>query len=305
MKYYFRLQFAMLNRTLKDFGLVPFFGYLLAAVAFVGLSILLFSKIGLAEYLYDLMAMSLVLKLSQTRRNDFLKSCFPNKAYFRIRILENLIISLPFLMFLTYQNCIISAASLSGASVILAFLNFENRLSFTIPTPFYKWPFEFIVGFRNTFFVIFVAYFLVVMAISAGNFNLGIFAMILVFLICFSFYSKPEDQFYVWVFSSGAGRFLFYKIKIALLSSSLLVFPVVASLCFFFPENMVMVFAFLGIGYLYLATVVMAKYSAFPEPMNLPQGFLLVAGLWFPPLLAGVIPYFYGRSINRLREILG
>jgi hypothetical protein len=41
--------------------------------------------------------------------------------------------------------------------------------------PFYKYPFEFTVGFRTNYFMFFITYFLAIMAIHVDNFNLGIF----------------------------------------------------------------------------------------------------------------------------------
>lgn len=304
MKYYFRLQFAMLNRSLRDFGLNPIVGYVLSAAAFTGLSVYLFDKTTLAEYLLILVAISFIYILSQTRRNDFLKSCFSTKKYYLIRFTENTILAIPFFIVLMLEHCFLSAAALMFVSGLLVFFDVENKFRFSLPTPFYNRPFEFVVGFRNAFYVFFFAYFLTFMAASVGNFNLGIFALILVFLICFTFYTTPENEFFVWIFSLSPQRFLFQKMKIAILFSSMLILPVVTSLSLVFPENATTIFAFLGLGYLFLLTVILAKYSAFPERMNLPQGFLLALSLWFPPLLLGVIPYFYLQSMKRLKEIL-
>jgi uncharacterized membrane protein len=304
MKYYFRLQYAMLNRSLRDFGMNPMAGYVLSVAAFAGLSVYLFDKTTLAEYLYILVAISFIYVLSQTRRNDFLKSCFSDKTYYLIRFTENTILAAPFFIVLILEHCFLSAASLMMASGVLVFFDVENKFRFSLPTPFYKRPFEFVVGFRNAFYVFFFAYFLSFMAVSVGNFNLGIFAMILIFLICFTFYTNPEDEYYVWVFSLSPKNFLLQKMKIAILFASMLILPVVASLSLVFTENAGTVFAFLGLGYLFLITVILAKYSAFPDRMNLPQGFLLAFSLWFPPLLLGVIPYFYLQSVKRLNEIL-
>lgn len=294
----------MMNRSLRDFGLNPVIGYLLSVVGFAGLSVYLFDKTTLAEYLYILVAISFIYALSQTRRNDFLKLCFSIKIYYLIRFTENLILAMPFFIVLILEYCFLSAVSLMLISGVLVFFDVENKFRFSLPTPFYKRPFEFVVGFRNAFYVFFFAYFLTFMAASVGNFNLGIFALILVFLICFTFYTNPENEFYVWIFSLSPQRFLFQKMKIAILFATMLILPVIASLSLAFPENTSTVFAFLGLGYLFLLTVILAKYSAFPDRMNLPQGFLLAFSLWFPPLLLGVIPYFYLQSVKRLKEIL-
>ena len=68
-----------------------------------------------------------------------------------------------------------------------------------MPTPFSKNPFEFTTGFRRTLLIFPLAYALTVIAINVDNLNLGIFSILLIFLIVLSFYSKPEEEYYVWV----------------------------------------------------------------------------------------------------------
>ena len=62
-----------------DFGLPLLIGYALLPFVFVLLSNYLFEKTEFANYAYGLFALSFVLKLSETRRNDFLKSIFNKK----------------------------------------------------------------------------------------------------------------------------------------------------------------------------------------------------------------------------------
>ena len=55
MKYYFTLQYKMLNRHLKAFGLPPIIGYILAIIFFIGGSVYLFYKTEYAAYIYRIM----------------------------------------------------------------------------------------------------------------------------------------------------------------------------------------------------------------------------------------------------------
>lgn len=86
MQYYFTLQYKTLNRHLKAFGLMPIIGYLLAILIFILGSFYLFSKTTYAAYIYAFFALSPLSLLSETKRNDFLKSCFLAKTYQQIRI---------------------------------------------------------------------------------------------------------------------------------------------------------------------------------------------------------------------------
>lgn len=220
----------MLNRHLKEFGLPPIIGYLLAIIAFIGVSIYLFYKTEYAAYIYAFFALSPLSLLSESKRNDFLKSCFIDSDYSLIRTTENVLFVLPFVVFLGYQLEWLMAVVVLVAAVLMARFQLNNQLNYTIPTPFYKNPFEFIVGFRTAFFMIIFAYFLTIMGITVGNFNLGAFAILLIFFISFSFYAQPDSQYYVWIFSDKAKGFLFSKLKIAFIYSLLLVLPILLSL---------------------------------------------------------------------------
>ena len=142
------------------------------------------------------------------------------------------------------------------------------------------------------------------MGISVGNFNLGVFSLLVIFLTSFSFYTQPDSQFYVWIFSHTATSFLIDKIKIGIGYVTILALPILLGLGYFFPEKSSLLLIFLGLGYLYLGTIILAKYAAFPRAMNLPESILIVASVFFPPILLFVLPFFYRRSIKNLNTVL-
>jgi hypothetical protein len=217
----------MTNRRFKDTGFEPLLAYPLLTIGFIGLSIYLFNKTEFAVYVYLLSALTLIGKLSETRRTEFLKICFGDIQLKKIRITENLARSMPFFAFLLYKQLFLFAGFLLALTTILALVNFRTTLNFTIWTPFSKRPFEFTTGFRNTFYLFFVAYVLTFIAISVNNFNLGVFAMLLLFATTLSYYTKPENEYYVWTYNSNPRQFLFSKIKTAILFSSSLALPIV------------------------------------------------------------------------------
>ena len=301
---YFQLQFKMINRKLIDFGLNPIIGFLILLISFIGLSIYLFSKTEFAQYVFILIALSLVSKLSEPKRNDFLKFYFKDIEYRKLRMTENTIVVLPFIIFLVYQQLFISVIILAILSMLMALLNFSRSFNYTIPTLFYKKPFEFTVGFRNTFYLYLFAYFLTFMSASVGNFNLGIFALLMVFLISISFYSKLENEYYIWIFKDTPKKFLLKKIRTAFVYSTILSLPIIIVLGIFFINEANTLLLSLLLGYAYIITMILAKYSAYPNEMNLPQGILIGISLLFPPILIGIIPFFYLQSVKRLNDIL-
>lgn len=294
----------MTNRKLKDFGLEPIMGYLLILACFIGLSIYLFHKTEFAQYVYIPISLVLTSKLSEIGRNDFLKLCFSDKYYKLVRVVENFAASFPFLIFLLYKQTLIGSVILVAVSLLLGLSSFKTSLNFTIPTPFYKKPFEFTVGFRNTFFIFLIAYILTFIAISVDNFNLGIFSLLLIFIVVIGFYPKLENEYFVWSFALTAKQFIVEKIKTALFYTTILCLPIVLTLCFFYYTNIVLILAFYFIGCVFLITIIFAKYAAYPNEMNIAEGIIISISVAFPPFLFVFAPYFYTKALKKLERFL-
>ncbi|MEO8253312.1 MAG: ABC transporter permease [Flavobacterium sp.] len=294
----------MSNRKIKEAGLNPLLGYLLGLTAFVLLSEYIFDRSEFAQYLIIFTCLSLQFKLSKKNRADFLLSTFGDKTKKKIRILENLILCIPFVSFLLYKSFLFEASILFLCSTILALCSFHSTINLTIPTPFSKRPFEFSTGFRKTFFIFPIAYTLTVIAINVDNLNLGIFAFLLIFLTSLSYYHKPEQEYYVWVHAETAKAFLKNKVFNASKNATIVTTPILISLLLFYPSEFELILLFFLIGLLFLLTVILAKYSAYPEEMNLPEGMIIAFSLYFPFLLLAFIPFFYTKSIRNLKNIL-
>lgn len=294
----------MTNRRFKDSGLEPLIAYIILTIGFFGLSVYLFNKTAFAAYIYLLFALTVIGKLSSTRRTEFLKICFGGTTQKKIRITENLICAVPFLIFLLYKQQFISAGLLLPLAVILALVNFNSTLNFTIRTPFSKNPFEFTTGFRNTWYLFFTAYALAVVAVVVHNFNLGAFALLLVFAVTLTYYTVPENEFYVWIYKQKPGQFLFGKIKTALLFSSLLALPIALLLAVFFYQNAGWILLCILAGWAFVTAIIVSKYSAYPAELNIPQGIFLALCVWFPPVLLVLIPYLFIKSEKQLSRLL-
>lgn len=304
MKDYFELQIALLNRKIKEAGLNPLFGYALSLTAFILLSEYIFNKTGFAKYVVILTCLSLLFKLSEKKRIDFLRSTFGDKVKLKIRVIENFIICAPFLGILVYKSLLFEAGVLFLSSLILALAAFHSNFNLTLPTPFSKKPYEFSTGFRKTFFIFPIAYALTIIAISVDNLNLGIFAFLLVFLTTISYYQKPEQDYYVWIYKEMPKVFLKNKVFNASKNATFLVAPIIIILLIFYPDDFDLILLFFIIGLLFLCAVILAKYSAYPEQMNLPEGMIIAFSLYMPPLLLAVIPFFYSKLIKKLKHLL-
>ncbi|MDW5289923.1 ABC transporter permease [Formosa sp. PL04] len=304
MRAYFRLQFKMFNRNMIAFGLPLLIGYTLIPLLFVLFSNYLFSIIEFETPIYCLIALGFVSKLSDPKRNDFLKSIYNKTNYLKLRSIENLIYALPFTLFLIYKTQFLTAILLNLLGISIILFNFNTHINMTIPTPFGKKPFEFVVGFRKTFFIFPISYFLTYISITVGNFNLGVFAMILIALICLSYYSKIEHEYFVWNFNVSAKDFLFEKTKTCLTYFTILCLPILIALCICFVHEISILLVFFLLCHAYLITLIFAKYSSFPKEMNISQGILIAISIMFPPMLFVIIPLFYSQSIKKLNTVL-
>ena len=304
MKEYFQLQFNMLNRKMIDFGLPLLIGYTVSPLVFILASNYLFENTEFAPYIFGIIGLGFVIKLSETKRNDFLKSIFNKNKYRNLRLIENILYGLPFTLFLVYKKQFVFSLILNVAVLISTLFNFSTNLNTTIPTPFGKKPFEFTVGFRKTFYMFPMAYILTYISVSVGNFNLGIFAILLTGITCFSYYSKIENEYFVWNYKLSPKEFLLEKTRTCILYFSLLSLPIVSVLAVcFFNEIPTLIVSFL-LCYAYLTAIIFAKYSSFPHEMNMSQGILIATSFFFPPILIIFISLFYSQSIKNLKAVL-
>ena len=287
-----------------DFGLPVLIGYAILPVVFVLLSNYLFEKTEFANYVYGLFALIFISKLSEPKRNDFLKSIFNTYNYKKLRIVENIIYCLPFTLFLIYKKQFVFSITLNLFVICTMLFNFSTNLNAVIPKPFGKKPFEFTVGFRKSFYVFPIAYFLSYSSVSVGNFNLGIFSILLIGIICFSYYSKIENDYFVWNYNLSPKEFLIEKTKTCLLFFTFLILPIIITLGFSFISQIDILIVFILLCYAYLITIIFAKYSSFPNDMSISQGILIGLSLVFPPILILFIPLFYSQSIKKLNAIL-
>lgn len=301
---YASMQFNILNRKLIEFGLHPVIGYLLGIIVFVAASMYLFYKTDYAHYIYCMMALGSLRALNQKPRIEFLKNIFQRRSFYFIRINENLFVSLPFCGFLLYKGFWSYTLGTIFVASLMALTSGFNSISKTLPTPFHQFPFEFAIGFRSTYLIYFISWFLMYMSYSVGNFNLGLFTLILTFLLCCSYSGQLEPQQYIWIFNSRPSAFLKYKVQTSILYATVLSLPLLIALLLVFPIRWPFIVGVQGLGYLYLTMIILAKYSGYPRSMSVPQTLLITFTLILPPLLFLAIPYFYSQSNQRLQPLL-
>jgi len=305
MKFYFALQFRLLFRQISDFGFNVIAICSVIVIAFLFLSNYIISITAYSAYVYAISCILLTASLNDLKRNDFLRSCFSSTKYFLVRTLENTVIALPFIVCLMYKNKYMIAIMLLLCTITLPLLNITpKKLNVTIPTPFSKQPFEFLIGFRKTFPFIAMAYVLTFIATLVNNFNLGMFSLIVILLISVTYYFDPDHEFYVWAYSLDAHQFIWNKAKYSIIHTVYLSSPIFLTLIIVFEKQIARIIVLQAAGCLYIFTALLSKYANFPKRLILPEAFLFLFSFYFPPLLLFTIPYFYVKSHRRLKLIL-
>lgn len=294
----------MSKRQLTEWGIEPLLGYSLGFFIFLVLSFQLFKKTQYADIIYVGIALSQIIKLNEIARNNFLKLTYTTIDYLKLRIIENWTVSSPFVIFLIYNNNYLSAIVLLISSTLLVMFVMKSKSNYYIPTPFFRYPFEFTTGFRTNFILFVLAYFLTIISIVVSNFNLGIFSLIIALMGCASYFTNPEHKFYIWIYSLRPKDFLYTKTKMIVLYSTILCLPIVICLSIFYYNKIDIILGIQILGYLFIYMTMLAKYSVFPEKLNLRYGIVLAFTLWFPPIIVFIIPYLYIESTKKLKNIL-
>lgn len=285
-------------------GIHPYLVYIFAIPVFIVLSKLLFLKTEEAEWIYVFIGLSLNYKLCGRDRHEQLQSFFRKRDSLKVRILECLLVQFPFLTYLLYETRFYSAVVLVFISFLLALYTKGSILNLAIPTPFKRMPFEFIVGFRNTLLILLGEIILLAKAIQIGNFYLGLFCLGSSFLVYCSYYFEPEKSYFVWIYDKSINQFLQHKITFGIIGGLTLSLPLFIAILIVFPAEWFLISAVEVIGLIVLMTMILAKYSAFPSQMNIPQAILFILSLFFPFLLVFAIPIFYFQAKRKLSTVL-
>src|SRR5690606_1791957 len=125
---------------------------------------------------------------------------------------------------------------LAVLSIVFAFLSFRT-FGRSIPTPFTKQPFEFIIGFRRSYLLLLVLYVLAGIGFYVCNPNLVLFCLACIALICICYYLLPEPIFYLWNDHHTAKGFLMRKFGRGILHCLLLTLLLLLIFVLFFPAD--------------------------------------------------------------------
>ncbi|SEK99544.1 hypothetical protein SAMN05421740_103197 [Parapedobacter koreensis] len=304
VRYFFHLQAKRMHRTISDWGIHPLVVYIGLPILFVAGAIALFIRTPYAPWIYAGIAALALLQWCGVERQRFLRQVFDRQTYWRIRLLENVLLMMPFAAFLLYKGEWWFAVGLLVLAAVAVPVRIGNTGGKTLPTPFSGKPFEFTIGFRASVGMLLLAYLLLVIGIYVNNENLSIATIVLMVLVCANYYGWSEPVLYAWIYALTPRVFLGMKIKTAFRQVSLLLLPMVVVAAIGFSGSWLALLIVLVVGYGYLALAVLAKYAAFPGSVNIPQGIFMALSLMLPPLLLVSIPYFYHKAMANMATVI-
>ena len=304
MKYYFQLQYMRIARWLKEMGVHPVIGIIAAICLFVVGSFYVFYKIEIAEWVYAGVALVVVGQMSVLERNEEMRRMCKGVEYKKWRLIENVGLAFPFVIYLLYEREWGVALLLLTAAIILSFVTFRQLIFKSIPTPFKRIPFELIMGFRRTGILFLVMFFVMMKAIQVDNFNLGLVLLIATYLIQMSYYLITENDYFVWIFSLTKKAFLVKKWISSQIGAAVISIPFALLLAVFFPEKILFVLSAIALGHLWITTSVLCKYATFPKEMNVAQAFIFVGAIILFPFLIFLIPFYLKKANSSLELYL-
>jgi hypothetical protein len=301
MKYYFQLQYVRCTRFLREIGIHPLLAILFFTAVFIIISFKIVHSISHGQWVYILLSTTLHSRIKNT---ELLNISFPRKTLRLLRVVEACLFSIPFSLFLMASQFYLEATLLLLLNGTFSLVEIRTNLSYYLPTPFQKRPFEFIVGFRKTWLIILLLYILCIIAMSVGNLNLGLVSIGFMYFTMLGYYVKPENEVFIWMYHLSPGKFLIKKAITALSYSSILATPLIFTMYFNFPESWISITIILYGGSILIILGMLNKYCYFPQESELINGILIGLGILFPPLLPVIFIYLSNKASQNLKKYL-
>lgn len=304
MKFYYRLQFLSLKRSIEDAGL-PIAGGII--LLFVGYGVLFYaakqSQIFGALVLL-VVQHSLLMRLNHKDRIDFIRQLFPAERFAKIMLLENLLITMPLLCIAVYLSIWAAVLGLLILPLLHQQLSSLNITRTRTPTPFSQKPFEFIILFRRWWIALLALHVLLGIALYVGNENLPFVLLSVQILLSLQAYDVVENELLVWNYNLSPQAFLLHKVKRGVAQCLLLCAPMLLALLIAYPDHVLVISLMIGIAMLLLWLSVLMKYSSYPNPPGFLAMLYTISAVFTFILIPYLYYYFYKKSIQHLHKYL-
>ncbi len=306
MIFFFKLLYLSWLRYLKGIGLNPVITLAILLLLFVLASIKIYSL----EYgysLYLMWALTILAKGSTVKRNNFLYLNYSNGLFYLLRMVENLIVISPFVIFYLVQNEILKSMSLILVAFAMVLLRSRSVKSIVILQPFSKYDYEWIAAFRKYFLLPIPFLIGYCMGIIVHNYSLSLVCGgVLMLNLALPFQETIEKPVFIWQYKLSAVSFLKEKAK-RIFNYSLCFIGFFLLIIAFNPGKWLSI---LFVCFWCLLTVIVSlitKYSRYPSSTSSVNQSLLVgaslAALFQPYLIPVVLFLAYSQLNNSIRSL--
>jgi len=304
LQFYFSLQIKRLKRYIQSLGIPVLLGLLLLPLLFGALVYGVYLKLPEPSWCLTGLFLLALLQMASRKRLDYLTTLFEKRDYIQVRLIENVLVAIPFMLVLFFMQSWWQLLALFALIAGLAVWKGTGMNQSRFPTPFSKLPFEAVQNFRKTWWVHPLLYVVLWQAMLVQNVNLAVALLFVGVLSSAAAIVQPEPAYFVWVFNKSSSRFLLYKWWNVFLSSALSNAPLTIALLIFFPAAFSLIVGVFAAAQLLLAAVLFGKYSCFPRELGLLESIILGLGFWLPPLMAICAAFFYRKAKNNLKTLL-
>lgn len=302
--YYLNLEWKLINRKLNKVGFNLTVFWLVVPTLFFMIALNLVQKDSISAWIL-LGGFSLLFQVPRSKtHHDFLNTNIGKLNISAIRITRNLLISIPLVVLFIVFNKWLELLTLLVLAVSFSWIKAPQLSYFALPTPYKKYPFEFIIGFRRYFWIWTILVPMVYVSRTYQNDALAIFAFAVILLIQLQFFNTQEPTWYIWNEAKTPSEFLFHKIRIGLICSLISNTIPAILLSIFLPESAAIIASMWALSLILGVFAILCKYAFIPSQLPTLQGFIFAFNLIFPPLLLFSIPYLFKKAELNLKNFL-
>lgn len=304
MVFYWTLQLERFKRILKYLGINPLAFFILSPPLLFILVKAVYLQSEYASLIISGLAIYLFVVLADNNRNAFLKQHFGKINLYKIRVFENIIISIPISLMMLINEISTSAIIPILAGFFFSFFDINTQGSIKIPTPFGKSPFEFTSGFRQYILLFIFEYVLFAIGLIVDNYNLALVCMGSMFFIIIHFYRFSETYFFVWAHDKSNHQFLKTKIMTGIKYAFIVILPALITLLFCYPHFIFITSLVLAWGFAIVIMSILFKYAFYPRTNNIVTYLIYFGSMFLPFLMIITIPFYTKKSLMNLKLLL-
>ncbi len=314
VSYYISLRLKQFVRFFSFNGIHPLIGIVVLLFLFTIASVTIFQKLPYAVWIYVVLALFSLLELQPAKMNVILRQQLTADTFFKAKLLENILVTIPFLVFLGYKMEWGAATLLLVTIVPYSYYSFslpKPKLS-VLPSPFPAYAFEYHNMFRMVMPVYAIHLLLLIVGVISGNFYVMLVPFFLLLFVMQTAYGLPEEASYIWLYRCNAARFLQKKMLALLIAYAGSFLPFLLTGLVFYPSSFGIVLLCFIAGLIAMLGALFIKYQFYPSALvtQITQIIFLgfaVSAIASPPVFIIIllfIGFSYLRAKRNIKSIL-